>query len=288
MMARITLTAVALAVGFALGAYATGDDTPSPPITAPTGPNVPSPPSNPFFTQDSVTANEAQSLSGLAAQLHEEAARRERLEAQLLALQAKVQGIATQLQMSANSAPAATEHSIDNAAASLDDQPQVSEAAFIAAGFRQDQATELKRHVDQLALDRLFLRDRAMREDWLNSPRYRDELAKLAEKETSLRDQLGVSGYDRFLYATGEPNRLVIRSVMEGSPAQQAGLRGGDLLLSYDRARVFNWSELRAGLFAGNANEQVAVEVEREGQRLDVVLPRGPLGVRLDTARVKP
>ncbi len=103
-----------------------------------------------------------------------------------------------------------------------------------------------------------------------------------------MRDRLGEAGYDRFLYATGVPNRVVIRSVMEGSPAQQAGLRGGDLLLSYDRARVFSWSDLRAGIMEGDANELVSVEVERDDQRLEILLPRGPLGVRLNTARVAP
>ena len=45
--------------------------------------------------------------------------------------------------------------------------------------------------------------------------------------------------YDRMLYASGKQNRVVLSHVLHGSPAQNAGLETGDVVLSYDDVRIF-------------------------------------------------
>ena len=59
-------------------------------------------------------------------------------------------------------------------------------------------------------------------------------------------------------------------------------------LLSYDNERMFNWNELQAATAKGERGEYVNVTVLRNGQLVNLWMPRGPLGVRLGAARVKP
>jgi S1-C subfamily serine protease len=75
---------------------------------------------------------------------------------------------------------------------------------------------------------------------------------------------------------------------MLGSPAEQAGIETGDVILSYGDRQLFNWSELQDATTRGERGEYVNVTVLREGQMLNLWLPRGPLGVRLGSTRVKP
>ncbi|MGB5602311.1 MAG: PDZ domain-containing protein, partial [Gammaproteobacteria bacterium] len=134
----------------------------------------------------------------------------------------------------------------------------------------------------------LELRDRAIREGYLGTSRYSRELNALLEQDVSLREEVGDDAYDRYLYATGQSNRVNITSVMPGSPAEQAGIKSGDVVLSYADSQLFNWSELQAATTDGERGEYVNVTVLRNGQRVNLWLPRGPLGVRLSSLRLQP
>jgi S1-C subfamily serine protease len=135
---------------------------------------------------------------------------------------------------------------------------------------------------------RLYLRDRARREGWIGTVRFSNEVAKLEESRQDVRASLGDPGYDAYLYATGQSNRVIIREMLQGSPAKTAGLNAGDVVLRYDGKRVFTTRELQSATTGGRAGESVHVEVLRNGQRIDVYVPRGPLGVYLDSDSAKP
>ena len=75
---------------------------------------------------------------------------------------------------------------------------------------------------------------------------------------------------------------------MMGSPAEMSGMNDGDMILNYDDKRMFSWSELQDATSRGERGEYVNVTVLRNGQLVNLWVPRGPLGIRLGTARVKP
>jgi hypothetical protein len=67
----------------------------------------------------------------------------------------------------------------------------------------------------------------------------------------------------------GEPVRgMRIQAVRPGSPAENAGLRGGDVIVEFAGASVANLEEFAALLFSSRAGERVEIVVERNGERL--------------------
>jgi hypothetical protein len=159
---------------------------------------------------------------------------------------------------------------------------------LVRAGIDEAIAADIIRRKNEVDLQSLELRDRATREGYLGTSRYSRELSALLEQDVSLREEIGDDAYDRYLYATGQSNRVSITSVMLGSSAEQAGIKSGDVVLSYADSQLFNWSELQAATTDGERGEYVNVTVLRDGQRVNLWLPRGPLGVRLSSSRLQP
>lgn len=100
-----------------------------------------------------------------------------------------------------------------------------------------------------------------------------------ADNQADLRERLGDADYEKYLTAQGAQASVTVREVIGESPANRAGLRAGDRILSYDGKRVFTMNELRSMAFSGEAGEDVIVDIERNGQRMQLVLPRGPMGI---------
>jgi len=161
------------------------------------------------------------------------------------------------------------------------------EQALIEGGMDSVQASQLKAFFEQLEMERLYLRDQAAREGW-DRARLRDEFRQLDDKEESLRDQLGESAYDAYLYASGQSNRVAVTSVLASAQAGQAGIEAGDHILRYDNQRVYNWRDLRTATTSGDISDVVEVEVDRDGETLQFYLARGPLGIRMDSLSVAP
>ena len=61
-----------------------------------------------------------------------------------------------------------------------------------------------------------------------------------------------------------------IQGVREGSPAQRAGLRGGDVIVAFDGAPVANLEEFASVLYRARAGQEVEIVVERDGERVPV------------------
>ena len=65
---------------------------------------------------------------------------------------------------------------------------------------------------------------------------------------------------------------------MASSPAERAGLQPGDQIVGYDGDRVFSTSDLMQRTMSPGSGD-VVVDVVRDGVQMQVVLPRGPIGV---------
>ncbi len=233
-------------------------------------------------------------LDTLAARLAEETNARRALAEQVSSLQAQLTALEQRLGTTPALDPdALAEAALSQTLAELEavetvDPEQRQLQRFIDAGFPQDRAASLKARQDELSLQRLFLRDQARREGWMGSERYRTELAQINEGVEQLRSELGDEDYDRFLYATGRPNRVMVRTTLTGGPAQAAGLQPGDAILSYDGSRVFDTRALVTMTQGGSFGTPTAVEVERDGERLVLYIPRGPLGLNMRSTTKRP
>ncbi len=140
---------------------------------------------------------------------------------------------------------------------------------------------------EQQELQQLYLRDQAIREGW-DRQKYREEFQALNDEEDALKDRLGDSAYDAYLYASGQSNRVAVSSVLATAPAGAAGIQPGDHILRYDNQRIYSGFELRQATTGGNASDSVPVEVERDGEILEFYLIRGPLGIRMNSVSVAP
>jgi hypothetical protein len=232
-------------------------------------------------------------MAEIVARLDRAAAARHQLEQEMTALQEKVSALDARLTdaASGNVHSAAPGESGAPASANRDAaaDPTIPLATRLTAlGVDQDHAAEIAQRVNEIDLDRLYLRDQATREGWLNTPRYRETLREVNSDLTALREEVGDDAYDRYLYATGQVNRVVVGSVMAGSPAQEAGLKVGDTVLRYDDRRVFFASELQSATTGGVAGDWVNITVLRGSQTTRIYVPRGPLGIRLVAERRRP
>lgn len=156
---------------------------------------------------------------------------------------------------------------------------------LLAAGVPAGEVEALRALFDASELDLLDLGDIARREGWIDTPRYYRELHAL---RSGLRSDLGDRDFDRLLYATGRPNRIVVSEVMEGSPAEAWGLEAGDVIRAYAETPVFRGRELQARSSQGPRGEPVAIDILRDGRPLRIRGERGPLGIRLQLARIPP
>ena len=127
-----------------------------------------------------------------------------------------------------------------------------------------------------------------MRQGFMGTPEYRDQLRTLRAEEVSFKDELENGAYDRFLYHTGQSNRIAVESVMLGSTAEQSGIKSGDMIVRYEDQPLYNYRDLRGATISGERDEIVAVTVLRNGNELTMSIPRGPLGIQLNAVRLDP
>jgi hypothetical protein len=216
------------------------------------------------------------------------------LEEQVRYLNARIDELEHTLTASVEQeAPADTGTVALNPASTIDtpitrQNPLLTTDNLIKSGIGSVLAADIVRRKNEFDLKLLELRDRAAREGYLGTARYQRELNALMEQNVVLRDEIGDDAYDRYLFTTGQTNRVKIASVMMGSPAEQAGLKSGDMILGYNERPLFSWNELQDATTQGERGEYVNVSVMRNGQLFNLWVPRGPLGVRLGTVRVRP
>lgn len=163
-----------------------------------------------------------------------------------------------------------------------------NEQAMLDAGIDPTKVNYIKDSFEQAEMDKLYLRDQATREGWINTKRYTDSAKEIEDRTKALRNELSESEYDAYLFAAGRANRVIVSSLLSASPASSAGIQAGDTILKYDNKRIYNWSDLTSATSDGTPNQTVTVTIERNGQTQQVYIPRGPLGIRLTSDSVPP
>ena len=147
---------------------------------------------------------------------------------------------------------------------------------LINAGFSKIEATTVVQAESDLALKKLQQTYDKRRESF-QSQLEEDPNAKPYVNE--LRDRLGDEVYERYLQAEGWPTAVDVGSLMNNSPGELAGLRPGDRIIAYDNKRIFSGNDLNALTALGQVGETMLMEVERGGERIQLTIPRGPIGV---------
>ncbi len=158
---------------------------------------------------------------------------------------------------------------------------------FLNAGFSEDETDSIIRAVDENTLARLQLRYQAAR-GGDDGRAARDELRSLPRAREVVRDEFGENAYDRYLYATGQPNRIVVQGVLNSSPAQDAGLQPGDTLLHLDDQPIYALGDLMRISASGSESDLVPLTVLRGGEVMQVSVPRGPLGINASVDSIDP
>ena len=166
-----------------------------------------------------------------------------------------------------------------------EERPRFDEALLVVAGVEPKEVARLRERFNEFELDRLYLSDEAMRGGYWLKPRHRKELLTLQDE---LRAELGDELYDYVLFASGKDNRVIVRDVLDRSPAQEAGIEPGDVFLSYADKRIFSMLDLRLATAGGESGELVPVDVLRAERQVRVYVPRGPLGTGLRTDHGQP
>lgn len=142
---------------------------------------------------------------------------------------------------------------------------------FVDAGIPRERAEWIERRTEELEVQAMQARYDAQRTG--------QPVQGLLDPERALRKELGDAEYERYLTATGRPTQVQVSNVLASSAAERAGLQAGDQIVSYAGTRVFDMRELNALTSEGAAGESVSVEVRRNGQTVQVQVPRGPLGL---------
>ena len=95
---------------------------------------------------------------------------------------------------------------------------RTSVETLTATGIPNGQAALIQSRLDEYDLKQLYLKDRASREGWLNTARYRQEQRQSQNAYQELRSEIGDDAYDRMLYAL----RDVTATVPSGSVSTNA------------------------------------------------------------------
>jgi hypothetical protein len=157
--------------------------------------------------------------------------------------------------------------------------------ALRSQGVSPDEINRLHERWTEHELEIFAIADQAIREGWFLQPLHGAELRRL---DQALRSDLDDDEYDQYLYALSQPNRLTTGEVFAGSAASEAGLRRGDIILSYGGKRVFKPGELLIASSEGRLGESVPIKILRDGLEQTLYVDRGPLGAQLKHSRGAP
>lgn len=261
--------AVSLLAGFAVGAYMISAPRPEPVAASDVK-------AGGFFDQTAATEERIRALEAAVA---EERNARQLLEEELQALYAEIEELGNQQQGSPELLVAAGQDAravsqLRAERAMFDRSTAGRTARLVAAGFSQDRADWIVRRESELQMAAMQAQFEARRS---GEPINRFDPA--LDPNRALRAEIGDVEYEQYLEANGRSTAVTVGSVIESSPGQRAGLQAGDEILSYDGQRVFNTWELNQQTIQGEPGQNVVVDIRRDGMPMQVVLPRGPIGV---------
>ena len=157
-----------------------------------------------------------------------------------------------------------------------------TEQKLIAAHIPLDTIQRIQNKIGENRLAVLNLRDKAIRENWINTLEYSEKMAELSDPVRGIRDDFGDNVYDNYLYASGRNNRVIAQQVYQNSAAATAGIQPGDIILNYANTKIFSMNDLRQTTVLGESGETVLVELLRDGEPITTTVPRGPLGISMN------
>ena len=151
-------------------------------------------------------------------------------------------------------------------------QPAYRKQQLVNAGFAQEEAARIVQLESEESLRQLQNQYTRQRQQATSNP---DAVANA----NSIRTELGEQNYERYLEANGWPTSASIGSIIGGSAGENAGLKAGDNVVSYAGKRVFNLGDINNLTVQGIIGESVLIEVERNGESVQLTIPRGPIGI---------
>lgn len=157
-----------------------------------------------------------------------------------------------------------------------------------SSGINPDIAKDLLRRISQQQYRRLELKNLIQRSNSSERKGYSDALRELNKNVITLREELGEETYDQYLFTSGQDNRVKVSSVMAGSPAESSGFESDDIILLYDNRKIFGWADLQKATIQGEIGSYTSIDIMRNGERMSLMVPRGTLGIKLDTAQLDP
>ena len=153
-------------------------------------------------------------------------------------------------------------------------RPEDRAERLVAAGFSPGRADWILHREEELQMEALEARYEAGRS---GSPA--DFFRSSFDVGNTLRQDLGDDDFARYLEANGRPSSVPVSSVIDISPAATAGLRPGDSITAYDGQRVFSINDVNVVAMEGEPGQNVIIDIERDGVPMQLVVPRGPLGI---------
>lgn len=147
-------------------------------------------------------------------------------------------------------------------------------ARLVEAGLSPDRAEWVLKRESELQMEAMQAQFDARR-----SGEPFDRFNPALNPAAALRAEIGDAQYEQYLEANYQPTAVRIGSVLESSPGQRAGLQPGDQIVAYGGTRVFDVSDLNQQTMLGEPGTSVVVDITRDGMPMQVVLPRGPIGV---------
>lgn len=167
------------------------------------------------------------------------------------------------------------------------EDPWFAEDELAALGMDAREIERVREAWERNVMARLEVEHRFARAEKGKAQNFK-KLQHLMAAELRTWHELGDEGYDALLYASGQHNRVLMKDLLDSSPASLAGLMPGDEVISYDGGRVFRPRDLIGRTTTGEKGEWVEIEVVRDGRTESVYVQRGPLGARLITAKRPP
>ena len=260
---------IVLVAGFAVAAYKMNDR-----VSAPTAEFD----SGDYFDTSAATEDRIRALEIAVAQ---ERNARQLLEEELRVLYAEIDELGdardAQDERDESTAAEAQENRLafeDRRSTRPDRSPEGRRAALVNQGFAPDRAEWIIQREAQLQVQAMQARFDARRS---GEPMNPFDIG--LNPDLSLRAEIGDIEYEQYLTANGRPTSVQVGSVIESSPGQLAGLQTGDQITGYDGQRVFSTMELTQQTMQGEPGDSVVVDIVRDGAPMQIVLPRGPIGV---------
>lgn len=102
-------------------------------------------------------------------------------------------------------------------------------------------------------------------------------ISKIVENGEFKEPYLGVLGYDKAMtsYISSEimiDTGIYVYDVAFGSPASEAGIKKGDIILTVDDLEVDTLCELRTILFSKNIGEKMRIKIFRDSEEKEVIV----------------